>query len=368
LLFAVQVLNRAVPAGASDHADPIFLEELEAGITDLFAFPKDDKLVLMLCVRRALTTGPPVPLEPYTYAIHIDHHSEVNFDDEDVNARYGGKIIDPSGIRPDVTIKLQLTNDVKLRKMTIEGLPDPMALEKPFVGIRDDPFIFFRFLTTNVVAMVLEIPFAQFPEGRQEFVLWGTSSRFGRQVDHVGRSLRTMLPRLDFLNTLPPKDHVPTLRERHTNPGVIQDILATRASSFFGIRHYDFEPDVMIFSRQREAKYPNGRQLEDDVAAHTCQYGDCLLYEVSLAEAHAEGKPRPTANNKPFLTEFPYLAEPNPERPPRPMPRLKTRTRIILAIGVIAVLILFLLPWLLLWRCSRRFARLRASMMPASPA
>ena len=49
------------PLQASDHADPIMLQSLEAGITDLFAFPHGDQLVLILCVRRALTSSPPLP-------------------------------------------------------------------------------------------------------------------------------------------------------------------------------------------------------------------------------------------------------------------------------------------------------------------
>ena len=42
-----QSLEWIRPVAASDHADPIFLRHLEAGITDLFAFEDEDHLVLL---------------------------------------------------------------------------------------------------------------------------------------------------------------------------------------------------------------------------------------------------------------------------------------------------------------------------------
>ena len=78
------------------------------------------------------------------------------------------------------------------------------------------------------------------------------------------------------------------------------------------IRKYDLAPDVMIYTDRFAPKFPNGRQLQDDVAALTCQTGDCVLQETSFIEG---GWPRRTVNDKPFLAEWPYLAEPYPERP-----------------------------------------------------
>jgi hypothetical protein len=43
----------------SDHADPMGLQNLEAGITGLFAFPRDDQLIVVLNVFRGLTDSPP---------------------------------------------------------------------------------------------------------------------------------------------------------------------------------------------------------------------------------------------------------------------------------------------------------------------
>ena len=203
--------------------------------------------------------------------------------------------------------------------------------------------------------------------GERTVLLWASSHRLNRQIDHVGRSLRTMLPRFEQLNTLHPAEHVSYLRRRHAAPGVVDDVLNYFASSIFGLRHYDFEPDVMICRLQlddrgeiRPVKYPNGRNLEDDVALICCEQGDCLLYEVSLAEAHAAHQPRPTTNGegRDFLTQFPYLLDANPDPQPLPPPRLRERTWLILGSSSLAILAFILWPWLLWWRIRRRLIEL----------
>ena len=80
----------------------------------------------------------------------------------------------------------------------------------------------------------------------------------------------------------------------------------------FRIRPYDLQPDVMIYTTRYPAGFPNGRQLEDDVAHLTCEWGDCILMELSYVQDNKT--PRVTTNDKPFLDTFPYLAEPWPAR------------------------------------------------------
>ncbi|WP_410965940.1 DUF4331 family protein, partial [Salmonella sp. SAL4438] len=74
--------------------------------------------------------------------------------------------------------------------------------------------------------------------------------------------------------------------------------------------------------------FPNGRYLSDDVAALLAQHGDTLLFELSHQHPNG-GWPRRTTNVKPFLkttedkpmdAEFPYLAEPWPDKMPAPPP------------------------------------------------
>ena len=56
---------------ASDHADPMGLKEPESNITDLFFFPKDDQMILILDIRRALRNPKPYNLAPFEYAVHM---------------------------------------------------------------------------------------------------------------------------------------------------------------------------------------------------------------------------------------------------------------------------------------------------------
>src|SRR5437762_7597983 len=53
-------------------------------------------------------------------------------------------------------------------------------------------------LFRSVVAMVVHIPITCFPENQQDWLIWGTSHQGSRQIDHVGRSLRTQNPRFEI--------------------------------------------------------------------------------------------------------------------------------------------------------------------------
>jgi hypothetical protein len=405
-------------ASASDHADPIFNRELEGGLTGLFAFPakdgvrmtpvKDDKgnmildkdgnktyqfaadakdpkkkadepneIVLILAFRRALTVSPPFPeLEKFTYAIHLDFHSELDVTNDLTNvARYGGKVLKPEGIDADATITFELDANVQFRgPVRYEGNAWKKAkpIPKPYIGIRDDPFIFPQFFRTNVIAFVVRIPLDNLP-AKDDFLIWGTSQRGAQQLDIVGRSQRTQLPRFDSLNTLHPKEHVAHLHELDKNPGLVDDVLRNILTPQFALRPYDFEPDVMFYNRRPgvQIRYPNGRQLEDDVALLTCLQGDCQLFELSQSHPKFSVGPagRPTKNDKDFMDTFPYLADPWPDSDP-PMGRgptsimLTSRNKTILIVSIVAIVVVFLLPWVLYFRALRRL-RLAAQLAMA---
>lgn len=416
---------------ASDHADPIkvrFFGRPESNLTGLFVFEEKEKLVLVLCARPGLAMER-VRAQRLQFDIHLDCHSRVNFHDpkggmlyqrpsdidEGRTYRYGGWIQKPTGISSDLTFSFQFPGE------EADPIPSNFALGAPidlkpkisgpwkdkidaskvqsWVGMRDDPFILQGFSTTNVLAFVVEIPFSSL-NGRDEFLVWGSCSMFGDKIDHVGRSLRTMLPRFDFLNALHPSKHKEAILRQHESPGVMQDLLAFGAGPIFGIRHYDFEPDVVIFSLPRWKKqqadylerldslgqtvadtqhgrkdltglsaFPNGRRLTDDVAWLMCERGDCLLFEVSTAEAHAAEPrpvPRPTSNGKPFLSEFPYLAEPNEFPMPSESPRLRARTILILVVAALGIVAFFVVPWILFVLTRRKLNRLR-QLVRSSP-
>lgn len=316
-------------AKPSDHADPMNLTVPEINITDLFFFPKGDQMILIFNVRRSLTSPGPYKVDPYEYVIHMDFHSKVSFDSQEDRARYGGTILQPEGLKSDVTIKFKLNNDLTVvgGRPSFEGLNAP-DLIRVYTAVREDPFTFPRFFGKNAISMVLSIPMSSFPQGQQDWILWGSVYEHGtEQVDHVGRSNRTQLGRFDTLNEFPPTEHIAEINRlkktwddrfnflnsyQETVPiaGLVQYVLQ--------IRKYDIAPDVMIYTNRFPPGFPNGRQLPDDVAALTCATGDCILQELSFVEG---GWPRATANDKPFLDEFPYLAEPWPNSPERPFPK-----------------------------------------------
>lgn len=314
---------------ASDHADPISLDPTtqEPNITGLFFYPDGENMVVVFNVRRSLTAAPPYNFEPYEFAVNMDMHSKISFDNAEDRARYGGTIVDPAAIEADAVIKIRLNNDTSLKEKTITGLNNPEQI-KIYTGVRDDPFIFPRFFNVNVVSMVMSIPRSSFPVNQKNWLLWGTSRNIkaGEQIDHVGRSNRTQLGRFDILNTVHPSRHVALIKEKAESRKKLQDFFLAcipplaQLNQLSGllIRHYDYVPDVMIYTNQFSPGFPNGRRLTDDVALLTCNQGDCPLQENAFIDT--KQWPRATVNDKPLMNAFPYLAEPWPARPQNPPP------------------------------------------------
>jgi hypothetical protein len=320
LLLLASVLTSS--ARASDHADPLNLTDPNANITGLFIFPKDDQYVLIFNVRKSLTNAKPYNLEAYEYVVNIDLTTPVTFDSAEDRARYGGTIPVPEKLHPDITIKVRLQDDTSLKSIDYTGLKNTDKI-RTFTGVRDDPFIFPRFFKKNVISMVMSIPKNAFPDGQQDFILWGATYGSGKLSDRVGRSVRSQLPRFPLLNFFDPKDQVRELTKAKDFLDDVANFLNTKKEWWsqataglleftFQFRKYDLAPDVMIFTTRFPPGYPNGRQLADDVNAITCTTGDCLLQELSFIEG---GWPRAVVNDKPFLPDFPYVAEPFPDSP-----------------------------------------------------
>jgi hypothetical protein len=362
--------SRPVPLSASDHADPIMLRDPDANITDLFFFPDPDpshaRYIVILDVHRALTAAAPYQLENYEYQIHFDWHTGVSFPANSADtARYGGVIAGHGEtIDPDGTITIHLDNNAGLKSLTASGGWRSTNFDH-YTGVRDDPFIFPRFFRKNTIAMVIGIPKSAFPTSaldRGAWLLWAAAFKGGKQVDHVGRSNRTQQARFDTLNTLPPKMHVDEVLKRMTFVSRLQALLDRHreTQAFTGAvqllllpRAYDKVPDVMVYSEAREQDpatrgFPNGRHLEDDVAAQTCAQGDCILQEISFIDG---GWPRQTKNDKPFLRDangtlmWPFLAEPwkeseikaTPPAPPSIVPLLVTVGLILLVLALVVL-------------------------------
>ena len=344
------LLLSAFAAFASDHADPAVLATKEAGITDLFFYPHGDDYILILCVRPALSANPPYNLEPFTYKINFDLHTQVSFDNAADKARYGGTVIEPASIKPDVTFTYTLNNDATLRSKTITGLTSPEKI-RVYTGVRDDPFIFPKFFGKNTIAAVFAIPKSSFPAGQQNFIIYGECWEHGDElVDTVGRSNRSQNGRYQFLTTVPVPEQVAKIKEQFDKGNKIVDFLnrETRTQGLAQAYHnllqlypYDLtNPDVMIYSNSFPPGYPNGRMLTDDVAYISCQYGDCALMSLSYAESPQF--PRATVNDKPFTPGFPFLADPWPPSPAQTMSGFGCTAILWIALIIaVAVVILF---------------------------
>jgi hypothetical protein len=350
---------------ASDHADPIDpfdLEPEEGGITDLFASPSPDgkDLVLILCVRRALTDQDTVRLRGYEYRINMDLRRSISFENEEYLARYGGEIEHPDEIEETAWLTITFPKGVDHAELKASHLENPDAI-RIWSGIRDDPFIFPAFFKTNVVAMVVHVPFSSFPPNQQNWILWATSSKDGKQIDHVGRSLRTQNPRFELLNKLHPSKHVQALIEVDERPSLVRDVLLRlQLDQLVAYRDgWDRVPDVMIYRKSEGvAKFPNGRWLEDDVAKALAEYGDTLLLETSYLRAPW---PRRESNDKDFdLAHSPYLADPWVGEKSRMGPSLTPRSRwklAAIAVGLLGFLVAIgALGW---WLGRRRLRRTR---------
>lgn len=272
----------ARPGYGSDHGDTpqlIGAGRHDGRITDLFAFTRGDRLVLIVCLDP--TIAPQV--EHHQFAsdlrvkIAIDNDSEVVFDDLADLLTYGGTILEPHRIHEDLALSVEFDESgaPTLHTPGISG-PDREQILL-FTGLRDDPFIRGPRIGRNIAAIVVALPLELVRGGHDTLLIWATSAVddvSGPFQDMAGRALRSQFPENMPMNSMGPKRH-------ETVMGV--------------------PPDVMIYNTAWDVAFPNGRDLGDDVV-------DLVGDERVLLTDF----PFPDANDVPFLDEFPYLAPPHP--------------------------------------------------------
>jgi len=285
LLLASLLAASSAPAPAvpSDHGDTPLLNTIarpDAKLTDLHAFVRGGRLVLLVCTNPAIPNSATSYVWPsdVQFVVHVDNTSQVTFADATDLQTYGGTIVRPDRVRSRASFRVGAdANGVP--HLSTTGLNSGMSAQDLlfFAGLRDDPFIRGPRIGKNVAAFVIELPLAAVTRGNRPILLWATASIEGRSEpfqDLAGRSLRSMFVANDFMNTEEPADHA---------------------------RLHGVVPDVMIFDPAQPAAFPNGRELADDVV-------DLVGDPGTLAN----DSPFPSANDVPFLTAFPYLAPPQP--------------------------------------------------------
>jgi hypothetical protein len=334
-LFTLVLAFFNLPSGqAADHGDHIGEQRGDgvnedakkfARITGLHAFfqgENGENLVI------ALSSYPEIPFaddnfpdkDKVIFTIRIDNNNVVRFDDccNNAEAEFGGTV--KTQIKEDIIFTITFEGEGHMPYLTLTRFgPDVPADKKKctmtgndikcFAGLRDDPFIRNKFNGENVAAIVLEFPLnlVTTKNSRDTLLIWATSHiimptmppplpEAGEAgVEHAGRALRSQLPEFLKINTLHPSEHVnavPSIKE----------------------------PDVMICNTSRIPSFPNCRGLTDDVVQYlVCN--DFIAPPPAMDAAMMDGFfPKSNCytvreNDKPFLKEFPYLAEPHPMMP-----------------------------------------------------
>ena len=272
--------SAALPSGAADHGDTPLLTAVQredAKLTDLFAFVREDRLVLAMDINPSIPAGVDSYVFPSdaTFRLHLDNASKVSFRDPEDLEELGGTVRFPLLIQERVVFEITFDEDGRTPRLRTKGLPGGSeAFVRLFTGLRDDPFIRRTRIGRNVASIVLELPLSLVLRKGSTLLVWGTSeipTINGSQVEHAGRALRSQFPENDGMNLLHPRFH----------------------RAFLGVA-----PDVLIFDTAQAAAFPNGRELTDDVVD-------------LVGRPLANEEPSPEENDVPFLDHFPYLAPPH---------------------------------------------------------
>ncbi len=288
-VLAILLLS-GVTVQAADHGDtPLMFQHMhsDANISDLWAFVRESNLVLAMGIQPFLPAGVTELIFPkdVTYRFLIDRNSAVTFKDCDKLAAFGGCISEPHRIQEDIVFEITFSANNR-SQLQAKGFSEDAWRElegriKLFSGIRSEAFIFAPFVKLNIAAIVLEIPLEAIRKDQDALLIWAaltveTSS--GTFQDHAGRALRSMFNH--NLNGLHPKLHQQQLGA---------------------------PPDVLILNTGAPVKFPNGRELGDDVVDILAGAGEGQARSIELSRSDGSATVKDV---KRFLDRFPYLAPP----------------------------------------------------------
>lgn len=294
LTLVIIIILQVLQSYAADHSDtPLLIDEgrNDARITDLYAFTKNDNLILILDI------DPSVPNDATAYNFSTDVEYRFNIDNNsEVTA--DGEIVDKRNIHEDIIISIRFQADGKPVINDVNDLFSILAfplmalfscasdgndadiedaITNFFAGPRDDPFIRGPRIGQNVASIALEIPLNAVVRNNNSLIIWADTkvdNLPGEFQERAGRPLTSMFN--DVLNTTHPNEDFDN----------------------FGI-----EPDVLVLNTSMPSGFPNGRVLEDDVVDIVCP-GVCDMLLANDA-------PFPSENDVQFLKNFPYLAPPH---------------------------------------------------------
>jgi hypothetical protein len=365
LVAAAGFGSLATVSGADHRDSPINVANPTADINDVYAFrgANPNNLVVAVSLNPLI-----VPSDNMTrgrfdprvqYQVHVDRNGDL-VDDATVNIRMTteGEALTIEGLGTPITAPITPPNAAAPVITTTGGV-------SVFAGLRDDPFFFdltgFQgflanpqvpaaglraagagqpsdtFAGTNILAIVIEAPVTAITGASSPntgtIKAWVSTSRDGQRIDRMGiPAINTALipsAQKDAFNAANPINDAtafrPTALARiNTLRGVVDGLFGPSAPQNGGpLGPLNSEqvagaliPDVVTINFASPVQFPNGRRLQDDVI-------DAALGVVLNRGGAAGIADGVSANDKAFLTSFPYLAEPHqpaaaasPIRPP----------------------------------------------------
>lgn len=349
-VLSTGVIAFSLAAPAADHREaPLITEDAAADLNDVYVFrsPADGTKTVLI-----LTVNPFIVPRAQT-ASHFSNE-----------VRYRFNVDNTGDAVPDLTIDLTFTpivagaqtftavfpGGVKVTgaatRPTIAATPNPPVIVegaggiKVFAGPTDDPFFFDfvgfnRFLAGgsftkidsfagfNVSSIVVEVPTSMLQGSSAVLQIWAETDRQTQTVRHgVGDRIqqnngpwrqieRTGVPAVstvfipaakkDLFNLAAPKDdgtlfaadivaRLQALGTNATNIGILASVAV---------------PDTLKFDPASASRFPNGRNLADDVIDTELFF---IFNQPSDPSTASDGVP---ANDVPFRSTFPYLAPPH---------------------------------------------------------
>jgi hypothetical protein len=325
----------AVAAWAADHREaPAISERPVADLNDIYAFRDEDgRLVLIMTVN---PLSDPDFAGSYAFSPNVVYRFSIDNTGDGV-AEHDIDIVFSGFSAPGAQrFNVRFPDGTVVRGMTTppSSGADPVIRPGPpgsdilvFAGPRDDPFFFdavgfgrvragdpagFRgedsFAGFNVSAIVLALPDDLVSDGSDQLGIWGaTFERRPGTARPQGRSLdRTGVPAVSTAL-------IPFLQRDRFNRGLprndARDFAGTIVSSLqaFGTPQANIDilasvavPDTLKLDLGEPDGFPNGRTLDDDVI-------DILLELILPGGPTSDGV---DANDREFLTTFPFLAPP----------------------------------------------------------
>ena len=294
--FLVISLGTFLTSLAADHKDaPISGANPAADINDVYAFqnPNDpDKVILVMTVNPLTPAGVTANFSPnVTYKFLIDSDGDY-MEDATISINFDAAN-NPEVIGPNIRI---------------------------FTGMRDDPFYFdldgFKngltftgtdfFAGKNVSAIVVEVAQGALKRGAGNNVLhiWAETRERGKGPNAPGPNIDRMGN--PAINTV----FIPSAKKDAFNQGEPKDDPANFTSAFGEVFGGAFAPlagvllpDVITLDLTKPSGFLNGRRLQDDVIDAELGILNSLLAAVPTTDGV-------NSNDKAFLGDFPFLAEP----------------------------------------------------------